>query len=267
MLKNFLKLALIVLALMLSACGSLGEKPDETKGWSADKLYAEASDELNGGNYPKAIQYFEKLESRYPFGRYAQQAQMKVAYAYYKQNEQAQCLAAVERFIRLHPNHENVDYMYYLRGLANFNDKKGLFDFVSSQDPSERDPKAARAAFDAFKQLIDRFPDSRYADDSRDRLRYLIEAMAQYEVHVARFYYRKGAFVAAANRAQNVIRNYPATGAVKSALRVQILAYDAMGMKDLSNDAKRVYDLNYKGDDSNETVRTPVEVKPWWQIW
>ena len=158
MLKNFLTLALIALALMMSGCGSLGEKRDETKGWSADKLYAEAKDELRSGNYEKAIKYFEKLESRYPFGVYAQQAQMEVAYAYYRQNEQAQCLAAVERFIRLHPNHPSVDYMYYLRGLANFNDKKGLFDFISSQDPTERDPKATRAAFDAFKQLVERFP-------------------------------------------------------------------------------------------------------------
>lgn len=266
MLKNFLKLALIVLALMLSACGSLGEKPDETKGWSADKLYAEASDELNGGNYLKAIQYFEKLESRYPFGRYAQQAQMKIAYAYYKQGEQAQCLAAVERFIRLHPNHEHVDYMYYLRGLANFNDKKGLFDFISAQDPTERDPKAVRAAFDAFKQLVDRFPESRYAEDSRYRLRYLVEAMAQYEVHVARFYYGKGAYVASVNRAQNVIRNYPGTSATKNALRVQILAYEALGMRDLRDDAKRVYDLNYAKEDV-EAVRAPVDVKPWWQLW
>lgn len=266
MLKNFLNLALIVLALTLSACGSLGEKADETKGWSADKLYAEASDELNSGNYLKAIQHFEKLESRYPFGRYAQQAQMKIAYLYYKQSEPAQCLAAVERFIRLHPNHENVDYMYYLRGLANFNDRKGLFDFFSAQDPTERDPKAARAAFDAFKQLVDRFPDSRYADDARYRLRYLVEAMAQHEVHVAQFYYRKGAYVAAVNRAQNVIRNYPATGAVQSALRVQILAYDAMGMKDLRDDAKRVYELNYAGE-AKAGMKAPVEVKPWWQLW
>lgn len=266
MLKNFLKLALIVLALMLSACGSLGDKPDETKGWSADKLYAEASDELNSGNYNKAVQYFERLESRYPFGRYAQQAQMKTAYAYYKQGEQAQCLAAVERFIRLHPNHEHVDYMYYLRGLANFNDRKGLFDFVISQDPTERDPKAVRAAFDAFKQLVERYPQSRYAEDSRYRLVYLVEVMAKYEVHVARFYYGKGAYVAAVNRAQNVLRNYPSTDAVKSALQVQILAYEAMGMKELRDDAKRVYELNYKREDL-KAMRTPVDTKPWWQIW
>ena len=131
MIKNYLKFAVISLALLLSACGSLNaEKADVTSSWSASKLYAEAKDELDGGNYDKAITYFEKLESRYPFGAFAQQAQMEIAYAYYRQSDQAQCLAAVERFIRLHPNHPSVDYMYYLRGLANFNDKKGMFDGI-----------------------------------------------------------------------------------------------------------------------------------------
>lgn len=267
MLKNSLKLALIVLALLMSGCGSLGEKPDETKGWSAEKLYAEAMDELRGGAYDKSIKLFEKLESRYPFGQYAQQAQMQIAYAYYKQNEQAQALAAVERFIRLHPNHPNVDYMYYLRGLANFNDKKGLFDFISAQDPTERDPKALRAAFDAFKQLVERFPDSRYADDARDRLAYLVEAMAQYEVHVARYYYRRGAHVAAVNRAQNVVRNYPSSGAVRNALQIEILAYDAMGMDKLRDDAQRVYELNFAGSKVADSETAATEKKPWWKLW
>jgi outer membrane protein assembly factor BamD len=265
MLKNFLKLASIVLALLIAGCGSLGEKPDETKGWSADKLYAEALEELQRGAYDKSIKMFEKLESRFPFGQYAQQAQMQTAYAYYKQNEQAQCLAAIDRFIRLHPNHPNVDYMYYLRGLANFNDKKGLFDFVSAQDPTERDPKAARAAFDAFKQLIDRFPESRYADDARARLAYLVEAMAQYEVHVARYYFRRGAYVASLNRAQNVVRNYPTSGSVRSALRLEILAYDALGMEELRDDAKRVFELNYSDDAALKAGE--ASGKPWWKVW
>ncbi len=264
--KNPLKLAVLMLAFVLSACGSLGEKADETKGWSAEKLYAEASDELKGGNYEKAIKLFEKLESRYPFGAYAMQAQMEIAYAYYRQNEPAQCLAAIERFIRLHPNHPNVDYMYYLRGLMNFNDKKGLFDFISEQDPTERDPKATRAAFEAFKQLVERFPDSKYAQDSRDRMKYLVEAMAQYEVHVAQYYLKRGAYVAAVNRAQNVIRNYPESPSVKNALRIQIQAYNAMGMKDLRDDAERVFELNYKSK-ANETENTSGGDKPWWKVW
>ncbi len=261
-----LKLAVLMLAFVLSACGSLGEKADETKAWSAEKLYAEAKDELKGGNYEKAIKYFEKLESRYPFGAYAMQAQMEVAYAYYRQNEAAQCLAAIERFIRLHPNHPSVDYMYYLRGLVNFNDKKGLFDFVSEQDPTERDPKATRAAFNAFKQLVERFPDSKYAEDSRDRMKYLIEAMAQYEVHVAQYYLKRGAYVAAVNRAQNVIRDYPESPSVKNALRIQIQAYNAMGMKDMRDDAERVFELNYKNT-SNVPEKASDAAKPWWKVW
>jgi outer membrane protein assembly factor BamD len=264
MLKHLLRITLMAFALALAACGSLGEKPDETKNWSADKLYAEAADELKSGNYEKSIKFFEKLESRYPFGSYAQRAQMQIAYAYYKQNEQAQCLAAIDRFIRLHPNHANVDYMYYLRGLANFKDKKGLFDFVSEQDPTERDPKAARAAFDAFKQLIDRYPNSQYADDARDRLTYLVDAMAKYEVHVANYYYRRGAFVAAANRAQNVVRDYPGSEAAKSALRIQMLSYDAMGMKELRDDTERVYQLNFPQADAADIASGK---KPWWKVW
>ena len=266
MLKIVLKFAAIAFAILLSACGSLNmEKADATKTWSASKLYAEAKDELNTGNFEKSIKYFEKLESRYPFGAYAQQSQMEIAYAYYRQNDQAQCLAAVERFIRLHPNHVNVDYMYYLRGLANFNDKKGLFDFISRQDPTERDPKAARAAFDAFRQLIERFPDSKYADDARQRLKYLVNAMAQYEVHVADYYLRRNAYLAAANRAQTVIRDYSGSPSAREALHIQIRAYEALGLKDLRDDAERVYELNYQV--SSAVPHSIKEGKPWWQVW
>ena len=266
MLKIVLKFAVIVFAMLLSACGSMNmEKADETKTWSASKLYAEAKDELNTGNFDKSIKFFEKLESRYPFGAYAQQAQMEIAYAYYRQNDQAQCLAAVERFIRLHPNHVNVDYMYYLRGLANFNDKKGLFDFISRQDPTERDPKAARSAFDAFRQLIERFPNSKYADDARDRLKYLVNAMAQYEVHVAAYYLRHNAYLAAANRAQTVISDYSGSPSARQALLIQIRAYEALDLKDLHGDAERVFQLNYQV--SSTAPQPTKEGKPWWQLW
>ena len=266
MLKNHLKFAAVIMALFLSACGSLNtEKSDETKSWSASKLYSEAKGELNGGNYEKAIKYFEKLESRYPFGSFAQQAQMEVAYAYYRQNDQAQALAAVERFIRLHPNHPSVDYMYYLRGLANFNDKKGLFDFISNQDLTERDPKAARDAFEAFRQLIERFPNSKYASDASDRLKYLANAMAQYEIHVAHYYFKRGAYLAAINRAQTVLRDYAGSPFNQEALRIQIRSYDELGMQDLRDDAERVYALNYK----NKSTAPPEASarKSWWKFW
>ena len=157
---------------------------------------------------------------------------MEVAYAYYRQNDQAQALAAVERFIRLHPNHPSVDYMYYLRGLANFNDKKGLFDFISNQDLTERDPKAARDAFEAFRQLIERFPNSKYASDASDRLKYLANAMAQYEINVAHYYFKRGAYLAAINRAQTVLRDYAGSPFNQEALRIQIRSYDELGLQD-----------------------------------
>jgi len=260
-----LKFAAVLLAFSLSGCGLLPEKVDETAGWSASKLYSEARDEMSSGNYEKAVQYFEKLESRYPFGTYAQQAQMEIAYAYYRQGDQAQGVAAVERFIKLHPNHPNVDYMYYLRGLINFNDQAGFLSSITKQDPSERDSKAARDAFDSFKQLVDRFPDSIYAKDSIARMKYLVNSMAKYEVHVAKYYYRRGAYIAAANRAQLAVSEYREAPAVEEALYVMMRSYEALGMKDLRDDAERVLTTNfpssvyYKGG--------PAKDDPWWKIW
>ena len=263
-----LKFLLIAFMLSLSACSLLqSEPPDETRNWSAQKLYAEARDELNAGGYDKAVKYFEKLESRYPFGTYAQQAQMDIAYAHYRAGDQALALAAVERFIKLHPNHPNVDYMYYLRGLINFNDKLSLFDFVSRQDLTERDPKAAREAFDSFKLLIDRFPNSIYAQDARDRLAYLVNAMAQYDVHVADYYYRRGAYLAAANRAQQVVREFKDSPAVEDALYIMARSYDALGMTELRDDANRVFKQNFPNSDLPMTGGTRKAKSPWWKIW
>lgn len=263
--KKLLNIATIVFMVLLSACSMLPEKKDETIAWSAAKLYAEAKDELSGGNYDKAILYFEKLEARYPFGTYAQQAQMEVAYAHYRQGDQPQALAAVERFIKLHPNHPNVDYLYYLRGLINFNDKLGILNFLSQQDVTERDPKAARDAFDSFKQLTDRYPDSMYAPDALARLKYLSNAMAQYEVHVAKYYYRRGAYLAAANRAQGAVNEYHEAPAVEEALYVMVQSYDKLGIPDLRDDADRVFRKNYPN--SVYLSGGPKKGSPWWKIW
>ncbi len=263
--KKSLKFAAFALALALSGCGLLPEKIDETRSWSASKLYAEARDELASGNYDKAVEYFEKLESRYPFGTYAQQAQMEVAYAHYRQGDQALALAAVERFIKLHPNHPNVDYMYYLRGLINFSGRGSLFDFVTKQDPSERDSKATRDAFEAFKQLAERFPDSKYTPDAIARMKYLVNAMAQYEVHVANYYFRRGAYVAAANRAQAAVAQYQEAPAREEALFLMIRSYDALGLTELRDDAERVLRQNYP--DSAWFRGGPQRKDPWWKIW
>ena len=265
MLKKFSALAPVAFALLMSACSLLPDKTDETANWSANKLYAEARDELAAGGYDKAIGYYEKLESRYPFGTYAQQAQMEIAYARYRQADPAQALAAVERFIKLHPNHPNVDYMYYLRGLINFNDRVSPFDFLYPQDPSERDPKAAREAFESFKQLVERFPDSVYAKDSLARMKYLVNALAQHNVYVARYYFRRGAYLAAVNRAQGVVRDYTDSPAIEEALFIMVRCYDALGLTDLRDDSTRVLNKNYPGSrflNPNGTV-----ARPWWKFW
>jgi len=252
-------------SLLLGACGLLPDVVDETKGWSAAKLYAEAKAELSGGGYDKAIQYYEKLESRYPYGRFAQQAQIEIAYAYYKQGETASTIAAADRFIKLHPNHPNVDYMYYLKGLANFNEDLGLLGFVSNQDMSERDPKAAREAFEGFKELVTRFPNSKYTPDSIQRMNYLVNALASLEVHVARYYLKRGAYVAAANRVQFSLKTYPQAPANEEGLLIMVKAYDALGMKDLRNDAERVMLKNFPNSAYlKDAARKDV---PWWQLW
>jgi len=253
------------LALLLSACGLLPEVADETKGWSAAKLYAEAKAELSDGGFEKAIKYYEKLESRYPYGRFAQQAQIEIAYAYYKQNETASAVAAADRFIKLHPNHPSVDYVYYLKGLANFNGDLGLFGFVSNQDMTERDPKAAVDAFDAFKELATRFPDSKYTPDSIQRMNYLVNALASHEVHVARYYLKRGAYVAAANRVQYSLKTYPQAPANEEGLLIMVKSYDALGMTDLRNDAERVMLKNFP--DSAYLKGGARRDVPWWQIW
>lgn len=263
--KISLRFLAFALVLQISACGLLPEKIDETKNWSAAKLYAEAREEMTTGGYERAIGLFEKLEARYPFGTYAQQAQMEIAYAYHKQDDQAQALAAVERFIKLHPNHPSVDYMYYLRGLINFNDRLGPLDFISRQDATERDPKGAREAFDAFKILVERYPESKYAPDAISRMKYLINAMAQHEVHVAKYYYRRGAYVAAANRAQTVVREYSQAPAVEEALFLMVQAYDALHTADLRDDAQRVLKKNYPN--SRFLNGASLETNRWWKFW
>ncbi|MEY2777683.1 MAG: hypothetical protein RLY30_1781 [Pseudomonadota bacterium] len=225
---------------LLLGCASGPESKDETLRWSPERLYQESKDEMNSGNYAQSIALLRKLESRYPFGRFAQQAQLDTAYAYWKEGDLAQALSSIERFMRLNPNHPSIDYALYLKGLINFNDRATLFSSVTGEDMSERDPKAGKEAFDAFKQLVTRFPESRYAPDAAARLQFLINTLAQGEVHTARFYLRRGAYMAAANRAQAVIRTYQDSPAVEEALAQMIFSYDKLGLDQLRDDARRV---------------------------
>ncbi|MCY1211726.1 Outer membrane protein assembly factor BamD [compost metagenome] len=250
---------------MLSACGLLADQPDETAGWSANKLYSEAKDALDGGDYTRAVKLYEKLEGRYPFGRYAQQAQIDTAYANYKDGETAAALAAVDRFIQLHPNHPNIDYAYYLKGLINFNDNLGWLGRFSGQDLSERDPKAARAAYDAFNTLVTKYPDSKYATDAALRMQYIVNSLAQHEVHAARYYYRRGAYLAAVNRAQQALKDYDGAPANEEALYIMIRSYDAMGMKDLRDDTARVMEKNFPESDFIKYGERRKD-KAWWEV-
>ena len=264
-LRRALGSASLAAVLALGGCGLLPEVQDETASWSAQKLYAEAKDNLNSGNYERAVKLFETLESRYPFGRYAQQAQLEVAYAYYKDNEPISAIAACDRFIKLHPNHPNVDYAYYLKGLANFNDDLGLLGNLVDQDLSERDPKAAREAFLSFKELVTRFPDSKYAADSTARMKYLVNALANNEVHVAKYYLKREAWVAAANRAKEVLKTYPEAPALEEALAIMVIAYDKLKLPELRDDAQRVLTLNFPQSKYAKGVNT--EGKSWYRFW
>lgn len=254
------------LVLTLSGCALLQEE-DETLGWSQQRLFTEASDEMRAGNYELAIRYFETLESRYPFGKYAHQAQINVAYAYYRYAQPESALAAADRFIRLHPDHPATAYAFYLRGLVNFNRSLGLFDRFIPTDSSQRDPGAALDSYKDFAEVVRQFPESDYAEDAARRMLYLRNNLARHEISVARYYMRRGAFLAAANRAEYVVQNFQRTPALRDALEIMIDAYTELGMTDLAGDAQRVLALNEQSgaliQDPQELVDKPVGERVW----
>lgn len=264
-----LKIRLSVLALtlvgftatFLAGCSSTNNDP--TAGWSPDKLYSEARDEVNAGAWDRAAMLFDKLESRAAGTPLAQQAQIEKAYAQYRASEKIQAIATIDRFIKLHPTSPAIDYALYLKGLVNFNENLGLFSFLTRQDLSERDQKAAKDSFEAFKELINRFPESKYATDARQRMTYIVNSLASYEVHVARFYYTKGAYVAAINRAQVAITDYPGVPAVKEALEILVKSYEALGMDNLKADAQRILDKNFPETPGIEKPKSTA----WWKFW
>jgi outer membrane protein assembly factor BamD len=236
------QLLVLGLSLLLGACASF--KDDPTADWSASKLYSEAKDELGQKNYEQAIQYFETLEARYPFGRYAQQAQLETAYAYYKYAEMDSAIAAVDRFLRLNPRHQHVDYAYYLRGLANFNRGTSVFNLVLSRDVEEMDPAPMESAFADFSKVVKEFPDSKYASDSRQRLVFLRNMLAEYELNVADFYMRRGAYVAVVSRCTYVLKRYQGSEPIPRALEMLAEAYGRLGMEELAADTRRVLEFN-----------------------
>lgn len=264
-LRSFFSFTVAALALsMLAGCGMFGDKLNERKNWTVEDYYQNAKSDLDSGNYAGAIKLYEALEARYPFGRYAQQAQLDIAYAYYKENDSAQAVAATERFIKLHPNHPNLDYALYLKALAFFKPDLGLFGDLLNLDPSDRDPKALRESFEAFKDLVIRFPDGIYSADARARMAYLVNTLARHDVSVARYYMTRGAYLASVNRAQNVIQRYPQAPAIQDALEVSIEAYEKMGMPELANSSRRVLEKNFP---TNALVSKSGSSKSWWKLW
>jgi outer membrane protein assembly factor BamD len=258
--------SIVVLVALLAACSS--NPDDETVGWSAQRLYGEAKDAMASQDWPRAIRYLEKLEARYPYGRFAQQAQLEIAYANWKDGERASAIAAVDRFIKMYPNHASVDYAWYLKGLISFNDNYGMLSQLTTPDVTDRDPKSTRESFVAFKEVVTRFPDSRYAADAALRMRYLVNALASHEVHVARYYMKRGAYLAAANRAQYAIRHYADAPALEEAVFMLVLAYDRLGMTDLRDAADRVMRTNFP--DSRYLKRGGERLAkdvPWWRLW
>ena len=238
---------LLLLSLLgaTSGCSLIPDQIDTTENWSASKFYSEAKKSLSEGDFEEAIKYYELLESRFPFGKYAQQAQVEIAYAYYKYDEPESALAAADRFIKLHPRHPHVDYLYYLKGLVNFNAGKDLISKYVPQDPTQRDPGAARASFEDFSILVRKYPNSKYSTDARQRMLFLRNNLAEYEIHVANYYMRRDAYIAAANRAKYVVENYQKTTAIPKALSIMARAYKLMGLQDLSDDTVRVLKLNF----------------------
>ena len=259
-------MAALLLALALASCGWLGDKTDERKNWTAAEYYKAAKEQFDAGNWEAAAKLYEQLEGKFPYGRFAQQAQIEIAYAYYKQGETAQSIAAADKFIKLHPNHPHVDYALYIKGLANFHEDLGLLGRVVKQDLADRDPKSARESFETFKELVTRFPASRYADDSRQRMAYLIEALARHEVKVARYYMSRGAWLAAANRAQDCILHFPHSPSRRDALQIMIESYDRMGLKELRDDTKKVLAKNYPHDKLTQQGANRTN-SSWWKFW
>jgi outer membrane protein assembly factor BamD len=252
-------------ALALGACSSTPSDP--TANWSTQKIQAEAQDERNAGNFSKAVTLLEKLEGRAAGTPLAQQAQLDKAYAHFKAGETAQAQATIDRFMKLHPASPAMDYALYLKGLATFNDNLGMFGFLSRQELSERDQQAAKESFESFRELVSRFPESKYAPDSRLRMTYTVNSLAAHEVHVARYYFGRSAYVATINRAQAAVTDYAGAPAAEEALYLLYKSYDALGMAGMRDDAKRVLAQNFPQSPYLSGTAPAATGEPWWKLW
>lgn len=256
-------LALLVLA-MLAACGTTASDEDSMQ--NAEKLYAEAKSDLGAGGWDRAIKSLEKVEGRAAGTLLAQQALLDMAYAQWKTGEKTTAIASLDRFLKTYPSSPALDYALYLKGTINFNDNTGFLSFLSRQDFAERDQQASRDAYQAYQQLVEQFPSSKYAEDARLRMAFIVNALAAHEIYAARYYYRRGAFVAAANRASQVVREYARSPAVEEALYIMAVSYERLGLDTLRDDADRVLKRNFP---SSVHLRDGIRVqeRAWWQFW
>ena len=254
-----------MLVIGISGCATV-DTYDGTRSWSVEKLYSEAHGELSSGNYTLAVKLYETLEALFPGGPYAQQAQMELAYAHYKGEDLEQAIASADRFIKLHPSHPNLDYIYYLKGLIFYRDSTGWLARWAAQDMSERDPRFSREAFNAFQELVTRFPSSIYSKPALKAMEQLLDVLAGHEMCIARYYMQRGAYLAAVNRARGVLKDYAKTKYPHEALAIMVAAYDKLSMPQLRDDTKRVLALNYP---DSEYVNHSWWIKnvAWWSFW
>ena len=238
---------LLLLAVLLPGCSLFGDDDelqiDTNSG--EQQMYRQAQRYIDSNNFDLAISALQQLESRYPFGKYAEQAQLELIYAHHGAFENEAAVEAADRFIRLHPQHPSVDYAFYMKGVAAYDLNKGFFANIVPQDDSKRDVSGVREAFAEFSTLLSRYPNSRYAQDARARMVYIRNMLARHEIHVANYYFKRGAYMAALKRGQNVVENMQETTAVADGLAVMTQAYLLLEMPDLAADTTRVLCLNY----------------------
>jgi outer membrane protein assembly factor BamD len=256
---------LAALALALAGCSSTPR--DDSSQWSPERLYAEAKSEAAAGSYENAGKLYERLEGRAAGSMLAQQAQLERAYMNYRSGEKAQALSVLDRFIKVHPTSPALDYAYYLQGLVNFNDNLGILGSFASQDLSERDQQASRDSYQSFKQLVEQFPQSTYAEDAQTRMSYIVNSLAAYEVHVARYYFRRGAYIAAANRAQQTVQDFQQSPSTEEALFIMVQSYEKLGLMELRDDADRVLNRNFPNTTLYRDGLGAKKSTPWWKIW
>ncbi|GAA8963681.1 outer membrane protein assembly factor BamD [Helicobacter pylori] len=261
--------ASIVMAI-LSACATpnatVSKDAQMSKDWSNDHLYSEARNALNSGNYSHANALYGVLRARQPDGRYTEQSLLDSAYAHYKNEEMPQALALLSRFERNYPASVDMDYALYLKGLIFFAEDQSFLRKLASQDWSDRDPEANRRAFRVFEQLVNRFPQSKYAEDSRRRMAQLVDALGGHEIAIARYYAKRHAYVAANNRAQRVLQQYQNTRYVEEALAIMIFSYEKMGNTQLADDTRRVLQQNFANSPYLTKPWQPDDI-PWWRWW